>query len=126
MNAIELKKRDHAQAAARRGIRVFPVIGKRQPAIKGYPKLATTDPEQIDRWWDQWPDANIGGAVGPLGDGRYMLCVDADNKPGQCGSITVLEHDMAGRELSPTYEQDTPNGRHWIYVTDTPVKLRGA
>jgi hypothetical protein len=67
---------------ARRGWRVFPIWpmnggqctcghsgqkgckpGK-HPAITEWQKKATTDPEQIHRWWTQWPEAGIAIATG--------------------------------------------------------------
>lgn len=53
-----------AQAAelyASIGIRVFPCVpGSKEPLVAGGFHSATTDPEQIRRWWERWPDANIG------------------------------------------------------------------
>jgi len=39
--------------------------------------LATTDPEQIQKWWKQWPEALIGV---PMGRRVGMWGVDADSK----------------------------------------------
>jgi hypothetical protein len=34
--------------------------------VKGGFKAATTDARQIEAWWRQWPDANIGIATGAI------------------------------------------------------------
>ena len=42
-------------------------------------KEATHDPEQIESWWSQWPDANIGIATGEISG---LLVLDIDEKNG--------------------------------------------
>src|SRR6516162_1464154 len=39
-------------------------------------KGASNDPAQINAWWQQWPDANIGIATGP--SGLAVIDVDCD------------------------------------------------
>src|SRR3954462_12897004 len=76
--AAPVTRREWALAHARRGIPVFPCHeilpegrcscrkpacdrkGKHPRTPKGF-KEATTDPRQIEEWWADWPDANIGG-----------------------------------------------------------------
>ena len=59
---------------AGRGMRVFPVHrGTKQPCIKDFPELATTDAKQLEQWAHQWPDANCG----VIGDDRHLI-VDTD------------------------------------------------
>jgi hypothetical protein len=48
---------------------------------------ATTDLEQIRRWWERWPNANIGLRTG---DGLLVLDVDVDKGGDQ--SLEMLEH----------------------------------
>ncbi|MDP9486217.1 MAG: bifunctional DNA primase/polymerase, partial [Actinomycetota bacterium] len=66
---------------AGRGIPVFPLRpGSKNPAVpkreggRGYLD-ATTDPEQIRRWWSRWPLANIGI---PTGERSGLLVLDHD------------------------------------------------
>lgn len=49
-------------------------IGK-VPLIKDWVRLATTNGDQIEKWWAQWPDANIGIATGKE-SGIFVLDVD--------------------------------------------------
>ena len=49
-------------------------------------KHATTDPEQIEKWWNTWPDADVGIATG---DGLLVVDIDAQN--GGLESLRDLE-----------------------------------
>lgn len=80
---------DYALQYAGRSWRVFPVhapaadgcsCGRssckdrgKHPRIKAWQNNATTDAEQITRWWTRWPDANIGIATG---GGLVVLDID--------------------------------------------------
>jgi len=67
-------------AAARRyaeaGIPVFPCIagGKRPLTRRGFHE-ASTEPQQVARWWSRWPSANIGM---PTGHASGLEVVDVD------------------------------------------------
>ena len=50
------------------------LVGK-HPRIGDYREKATTDIGQIEKWWNDWPDANIGIATG--GDSRLFV-IDED------------------------------------------------
>ena len=47
---------------------------------------ATTDLEQITRWWDQWPTANIGLATGKI---NGLVVVDVDTGGEKQGAKTL-------------------------------------
>ncbi len=64
---------DSALSNAARGFRVFPASGK-APLIQDRWTLATTDSEQIIKWWTQFPDANPGVVCGP----SNLTVVDVD------------------------------------------------
>lgn len=68
-----------ALAYARRGWPIFPCNANKQPMVPleegGHGVLdATTNIEQVTRWWDRWPHANIGLDVAGAG----FMVVDAD------------------------------------------------
>lgn len=55
----------------------------KHPRTKGGLYDATTDEEQIRKWWKKWPDANIGGRL----DG--LVCIDADIGPRRRAGKTI-------------------------------------
>ena len=93
MSMLEL-----AQSYAMRGWAVFPLhtpsgnaerpcscrkpacpnIGKHPRTLNGL-RDATTDAEQITKWWEMWPEANIGLATGA---GLGAIVLDVDPKSG--------------------------------------------
>lgn len=79
LNALEL---------AGAGWRVFPCWWSgeqaKSPLVQNGFHAATTDPDQITRWWTSWPKAMIGCPV-PIG----MVVLDID--PYHGGSIDALE-----------------------------------
>jgi hypothetical protein len=79
---------------ARHGWRVFPVVPRKKlPLIKGWPQLATTDLEQVARWWRQEPEANIGLACGP-DSGLYVIDVDRHGEVDGEAALATLEHEL--------------------------------
>jgi hypothetical protein len=110
-------KRDWARYLARLGFDVFPVTpnAKKPPLFKNWQNLATQDPKQIDAWWDEWPDANIGGST------KNFVVIDIDPRNGgeeTFAGLEVIEH------FPDTATTLTPSGgRHLIYVApDGPVQ----
>jgi Bifunctional DNA primase/polymerase, N-terminal len=79
LSAVNLKVAlDHAAL----GTPVFPVSvvqgpdgrWKKRPAFKGWKDAATTDPDQIRKWWREFPEAVPGIQLGPAG----LIVIDAD------------------------------------------------
>jgi len=62
--------------------------------------LASAD--DIRRWWQQWPNANVGIIMGRASG---LVGVDIDNSTG-----LALFHRLAGGRLVPTLEFSTPGG----------------
>lgn len=97
---------------AARGYRVFPLQpGAKQPAIKDWPNLATSDPEQINRVWGA-RDFNIGVACG-----SGLLGLDVDMKNGKDGlaSLKALGVDPEGLVVK------TPTGGLHVYYAGPDV-----
>lgn len=114
------------------GFHVFPCrAGAKRPHVEGFPRLATTDAQQIEMWWYQWPSANVGVSTTAYNGGAFhLLVVDVDNKKKVLADGTVIEvsgdgtlllWDLAGdKPLPATYTQHTPTGgRHLFYKTTT-------
>lgn len=116
-----------AQAAhwhAARGLAVFPLSpGSKIPAVEAWPHAATTDRDQITRWWRE-AAYNIGVATGPSG----LLVVDldrprtpdqvapADAHGAMCGR-EVLDQlaEEAGQRVPRTWSVTTPSGGQHLY-----------
>lgn len=69
---------------ASRGWAVLPLQGKIPWTSHGL-RDASTDPETIDRWWWQWPTANVGVAV----PNRFIV-VDVDPRYGGSDTLDAL------------------------------------
>jgi hypothetical protein len=113
-----------------RGFRIFPLIpGGKTPAIERWPDRATTDSEQIRKWWAQ-KDYNIGIATGPhprIAESHgpthslVLIVVDYDMKPGQLGAKALLGHELLGYADTGTVQ--TPHGIHKYYWADASLLI---
>ena len=66
----------------------------KHPRLSDWETNASNDPEQIRKWWKQWPTANIGGAMGK----SSLIAVDHD----------TYKDDYAGAALITRADEDTP------------------
>jgi len=124
---------EHALAYAARGWPVFPCHpNDKRPLVKspnkgegGY-KLASTDPEQIRRWWRSWPDAMIGV---PTGQAVGAVVLDVDPKDGDTpGAVLARICAIIGEKLPPAPMTRTPRGglHLWFAISkDVQVGNRG-
>jgi len=81
---------------------------------------ATTDTTQVDKWWRQWPDANIGMATGAV-SGVWVL--DIDPRHGGDESLDLLEQKH-GRLQATIESQTGGGGRHLFFAYAQAVKSR--
>jgi predicted transcriptional regulator len=102
---------------AERNIPVFPLRpGGKKPAIpkskggRGYLD-ATTDPDQIRRWWTRWPNANIGI---PTGERTGLLVLDVDAEKNGFTSLDALEKKH--EPLPETTTVKTGGGGMHVYL----------
>jgi hypothetical protein len=66
----------HALRLAERGYRLHPLVpGDKRPILRGWQSQATTDRDQIERWWTDRPELNIGMVVP-----SNSIVVDVDTK----------------------------------------------
>lgn len=79
--------------------------GKHPRTFRGV-KNATNDPAQIKRWWDLWPEANIGLST------NNGLVLDVDGRQGE-KDLAKLERKHG--ELPRTVEAETSKGRHIFF-----------
>ena len=107
--------RDAALGYAERGWKVFPLRDReKKPRTSNGVKDATSDRQQIEKWWTAWPSANIGLALGePSG-------VDAlDIDPRHDGD-NGLDELLDGRALGDTCESATGGGGRHIFFKHHP------
>ena len=96
--------------------------GKHPRTNNGF-KNATTDPEQIKKWWSKWPDANIGLRTGKQSG---LLVIDSDEKNGKSGKKSIRQ---AGLNMPETWAVKTPSGGlHYLYQypEDTNIGCPGS
>ena len=103
-----------ALAAAARGYHVFPCWPRdKRPRVpkseggKGF-KDATRDEGHILRWWDRWPDANVGIACGASG----MVVLDIDSKSGADPREVVDQLELHDYPQLLTGEAPAPDRQH--------------
>jgi P4 family phage/plasmid primase-like protien len=101
-------------------------VGK-HPAAKRGQVDATSDLNQIEQWWEENPDYNIGVFARPSG----FFVIDIDPRSGGDKSFEKLVERAMG-ELPPTVEAITgvwgelgKRGRHLIYKCDPDEKFIG-
>ena len=89
--------------------KVFPCGANKIPLIKDWQKLATTDPEQIKKWSQEFGSRIVTWGV-PTGSTNDIIVLDVDVKKSN-GFET-----LKGLKLPPTMSQRTPSGgAHYIY-----------
>ncbi|GAA3586778.1 hypothetical protein GCM10022222_84370 [Amycolatopsis ultiminotia] len=125
---------DAALDAAARGWAVFPLrAGSKRPAIAGWERQATRNPEQIRTWWTGQPTANIGIACGP----SNLLVLDFDAArgvvPERWARLGVTHGRdvialLAARARQPvphhTLKVTTPRGEHWFFRLPPGTRVR--
>lgn len=121
---------DHALDYAARGLPVFPCNptstkpkAKTPLTPRGF-KDATTNPDQIRAWWQQWPSALIGGAMGPT-SGVFAVDPDVPKEPGDPDGLAAW-NALAERHggVPPTHSHETPSGgRHVLFAYPEGLRI---
>lgn len=78
----------------------------KHPCIKAWQEKASSDPIVVDRFWTQFPDANIGIATG---QDSGVVVIDIDGEPGEA---TLKDLAEAHGGLQETLTATTGRGRH--------------
>lgn len=105
---------DFIKYLAKMDFEVFPLHpGGKMPRTPHGFKDASTNPEQIDLWWQRWPEANYGIATGGA---KRLLVIDIDVKNGAPGMATlaVLEEKQG---LIDALRVQTPSGGLHLFTT---------
>lgn len=104
---------DAALQYARDGWYVFPIADKRPITAHGHLD-ATTDEEQIRRWWTAHPTASIGVHLRASG----LIAVDVDVADGKQGAETIAALEAMHGPLPRTNHQRSGRGGEHIVMRD--------
>ncbi len=107
--------RDEAIQFAKSGNRVLP-LREKKPRGDLAPRgvhSASSDIEQVTKWWTSAPDADIGIATG-----AGLLVVDIDPRNGGSESVALLEKDIGS--IPVTRRVRTGGGGEHIYLKVPP------
>ena len=119
-----MTKLEWALQHAADGFFVFPLkLNTKVPEFTGWQDAATRNQIQIEKWWRQNPDSNIGVYTGKFGDDDALLVADVDVKEGKNGHHTLLGLELEGKELPRTRTNGTANGgQHIILSVEASVR----
>ena len=112
-----------ALAYAERGKPVFPCRPNKRPYTPHGFKNASTNPEQIRKWWVRFPDALIGM---PTGSASGVVVLDVDRKPKRDGADSLYVLEQANGELPNTIEVLTPSGGRHLYFSAPAVTIKNS
>jgi Bifunctional DNA primase/polymerase, N-terminal len=82
------------------------------PRLRGWKRLASTDPTVVGEWWRRWPDANLA-----LASGRRFDVLDLDGQQGVEALRAVLSITPA--EHPGPVARTGGGGWHLLYATAT-------
>ena len=83
-------------------------IGK-HPRIASWQTAASYDVSQVEAWWTQWPDANIGLTL------EHLLVLDVDPRNGGLESLAELEAEHGSLE-NRSLQQSGGSGMHYLFA----------
>lgn len=115
---------EYALKYAEIGFHVFPLKpGTKQPAITDNLNAATTDPDQIRKWWSGKEGEKRGIAVA-CGKKSGIVVLDFDHHPdtnGRDGLKDLDRWEAANGRLPDTWQVETGSGgMHLFYRSDDP------
>lgn len=61
----------------------------KHPRLSSWQTKATADVSQVAKWWEQWPDANIGLVLGPA---SCVFDIEYDDSEGEATAEELLSH----------------------------------
>jgi hypothetical protein len=83
----------------------------KRPAIFGWRKEASTDPEQIRKWWAMFPEAVPGIELGR----SNLFVVDLDRHPGAPDGVTAFKTFRGSNPAPQCPTTKTPSGGYHLY-----------
>lgn len=108
--------KESALSYAGRGWKVLPLIPReKKPATDHGLKDATSDPEQIAKWWNENPNYNIGIVTGEESKGLYVIDIDEDTEKGKHGLEVFKKWQQEHGEINTPVVCNTPRGGRHLY-----------
>lgn len=122
--------RSKVEPVVRGGVEQFddngePIVNlEKTPYTRHGFKDASTNPQNVNMWWSQYPDAAVGIPTGAK-IGAFVL--DVDNKPGGANGFEwIAEMEAEHGPLPETLRVETPNsGVHYYFNHITGIRNRG-
>ena len=84
----------------------------KHPRTRNGFKNATTTPETIRRWWERWPNANIGIATGSVSG---LIVIDVDPRHGGDESWRDLVRELGLKDLQMPQVITGGGGAHYYF-----------
>jgi len=114
--------------AFRAALMRFPVLPvnpvTKKPLINDWPNKATCNPEEIEAYWNQYPNAMTGIVTGHA-SGIFILDFDVEDGEDLWEKVRVFEE--AHGDLNQTLTVKTPSGGvHFYYRMPEGVDLRNS
>ena len=124
-----------ALAHAKNGFYVIPLVeNSKRPLISDWQNRATTNSLQIDSWWTEHPNANIGIAC----EVSNLIVIDLDTSKGAVPPNSWKEFGVKNGEdvfreickkagdaqLFETYSVKTPSGGKHLYFYDQNIAIK--
>jgi len=69
----------------------------KHPRINAWQNKASSDPQQVELWWQTWPEANVGVRLGPASN---LIDVEFDSAEGEATANELLEFVATARYRS--------------------------
>jgi putative DNA primase/helicase len=111
MQEVSIKK--YIKYYIRRKLKVFPCKGNgKSPRISGWQESATLDEKVIDRWWEKYPNANIGLLTGK---NNNLVVVDVDINNGKKGMESLKQLQNECGEFDTLMVHSPSGGRHYYF-----------
>jgi hypothetical protein len=105
---------------ATRGFRLFPCRSQsKEPAVRNWQKLATTDPQKLARWFRDFPEANWAIATGRASG---IVVVDVDGEQGERSWSEICQQYGEVNTLTVR----TPRGRHLYFIYPAGTVIRNS
>ena len=110
-----------ARAYAQKGWQSFPLQAKQKTPTVKWADVATSDPQMLLGWFDNYPDANIGIACGKR-SGIVVLDVDKDHDGYESLTALTLLHGILPR--TPTTR--TGSGGQHLFFKSPGFEIRNS